>query len=94
MPILTSVVGVKIADRLKPVPLMAPKEPPKTVKSPAVPFQTKLVPGSSENIKVMTAVWPALSAATLEVMVTVGARVSIVIEGEVPAEPVLPAASE
>jgi hypothetical protein len=73
---------------------MAPKEPPKTVKSPAVPFQTKLVPGSSENIKVMTAVWPALSAATLEVMVTVGARVSIVIEGEVPAEPVLPAVSE
>ena len=62
-PILTSVDGVKIADRVKPVPLMVPKEPPETVKSPTVPFQTKLVPGSSENIKVMTAVWPALSAA-------------------------------
>ena len=86
-------VGVKTAVRLRPVPLMAPKVPPETVRSPVVPFQVKLAPGSSENVKVIFAVWPIFSVATLDVIATVGASVSIVIEGEVPAEPVLPAAS-
>ena len=87
-------VGVKTAVRDKPVPLIAPKEPPETVRSPTVPFQAKLVPGSSENVKVMAAVSPTFRVVTSEVMVMVGASVSIVIEGEVPADPVLPNASE
>ena len=87
-------VGVKVAVRDKPVPLMAPKAPPETVRSPAVPFQAKLVPGSSEKEKVMVAVSLTFSAATFEVIATVGASVSIVIEGDKPAEPVFPAPSE
>ena len=92
-PLFWLAVGVKVAVRVSPVPLMAPKVPPEIVKSPTVPFQAKLVPGSSEKVKVMVAVSPTFSVATFEVIVTVGARVSIVIEGEVPAPPVLPAAS-
>ena len=86
-------VGVKVAVRVRPVPLIALKVPPEIVRSPAVPFQVKLVPGSSENVNVIVAVWPTFSAATFDVIETVGASVSIVIEGEVPAAPVLPAAS-
>ena len=87
-------VGVKVAVRDKPVPLMAPKAPPETVRSPAVPFQVKLVPGSSENVNVIVAVSPTFSVATLDVIATVVASVSMVMEGEVPVEPALPAASE
>ena len=87
-------VGVNTALRVRPVPLITPKVPPETARSPVVPFQAKLVPGSSEKVKVMVAVSPTFSAATLDVIATVGARVSIVIDGEVPAAPVLPAASE
>ncbi len=87
-------VGVKSEVRVSPVPLTAPKVPPETERSPVVPFQAKLVPGSSEKVKVMFAVSLTFSAATSEVIATVGARVSIVIEGEVPADPVLPAESE
>ena len=87
-------VGVKTAVRVRPVPLIVPKLPPDTVKSPEVPFQAKLVPGSSENVKVIVAVWPILSAATFEVIATVGASVSMVIDGDKPAEPVFPTASE
>ena len=86
--------GVKTAVRVRPVPLIALKVPPEIVRSPIVPFQAKLVPGSSEKVKVMFAVSLTFSAATFEVIATVGARVSIVIEGDVPADPVLPAASE
>ena len=86
--------GVKTAVRVSPVPLMVPKVPPETVRSPVVPFQAKLVPGSSENVKVIFAVWPTFSAVTFEVIVTVGASVSMVIDGDKPAEPVFPAASE
>ena len=87
-------VGVKTAVRLRPVPLMAPKVPPETVRSPAVPFHAKLAAGSSENVNVMVAVSPTFSVATLVVIATVGATVSMVIEGEAPPAPVLPAASE
>ncbi len=86
--------GVKTAVRVRPVPLIALKVPLEIVRSPIVPFQVKLVPGSSEKVKVMVAVSPTFSVATLDVIATVGANVSIVMEGEVPAEPVLPAASE
>jgi hypothetical protein len=67
-----------------PVPLIALKVPPDIVKSPAVPFQAKLVPGSSEKVNVIVAVSPTFRVGMSEVMLTVGARVSIVIEGEVP----------
>ena len=87
-------VGVKVAVRVRPVPLIAPSVPPEMVRSPVVPFQAKLIPGSSEKVKAIVAVSPIFSAATFEVIATVGTSVSIVIEGEVPAEPELPAASE
>ena len=87
-------VGVKVAERVRPEPLIVPKEPPETVRSPVVPSQVKLVPGSSEKVNVMVAVSPTFSVATFEVIATVGATVSMVIEGEVLAEPALPAASE
>ncbi len=87
-------VGVHVPVLVSPVPLIALKVPPEMVRSPVVPFQEKLVPGSSENVKLMVAVSPTFSAAKLDVIATVGASVSIVIKGEVPAEPVLPAASE
>jgi hypothetical protein len=87
-------VGVKVAVRVSPVLLIALKVPPEIIRSPAVPSLEKLVTGSSENAKEMVAVSPTFRAAKSEVIVTVGASVSIVIEGDVPAEPVLPAASE
>jgi hypothetical protein len=87
-------VGVKTAVRVKPVPLMAPKVPPDTVKSPAVPFHAKLVLGSSVKVNVMVAVSPIFSDPTSVEITTVGAAVSMEIEGEVPADPVLPATSE
>ncbi len=93
-PLAKLAVGVNVAVRVSPVPLIAPRVPPEIVRSPVVPFQAKLVPGSSEKVKVMVAVSPTFSVATLDVIATVGANVSIVMEGEVPAEPVLPAASE
>ena len=87
-------VGVNVAVLISPVPLIALKVPPVTKRSPADPFQVKLVTGSSENVNVMVAVSPTLSVDTLEVMVTLGATVSIAMEGDEPADPVLPAASE
>ena len=87
-------VGVNIPVRVCPVPLIALKVPPDIFISPVVPFQEKPVPGFSEKVNVMFAVSPTFRVATSEVMVTVGASVSIVTEGELPAEPVLPAASE
>ncbi len=86
--------GVKVAVRVSPVPLIAPKVPPETDRSPLVPFQVKLVPGSSEKVNVIEAVSPTFRVATLDVIATVGATVSMVIDGEAPVEPVLPIASE
>ena len=87
-------VGVNVPVRDRPVPLIAPRVPPETVRSPAVSFQAKLVPGSSENVNVMVAVSPTFSVVTLDVIATVGASVSMIMEGDVPADPVLPAVSE
>jgi hypothetical protein len=87
-------VGVKTAVRVRPVPLIALKVPPETVRSPVDPSHPKLVPGSSEKVKVMVAVSPTFSVATFDAIATVGARVSMVMEGDVPADPVLPAESE
>ena len=87
-------VGVKVAVRDNPVPLIALKVPPDIVKSPAVPFQAKLVLGSSEKVNVMVAVSPTFRVDMSEVIVTVGASVSIVMDGVNPAEPVFLAVSE
>ena len=92
-PLLKFGVGVKAAVRVRPVPLMAPNVPPVTAKSPAVPFQAKLAPGSSVNVKVMAAVSPDFKLETSEVIVTLGASVSIETDGDVPTEPVFPAES-
>ena len=93
LPLAKFAVGVNTAVRVRPVPLIAPSVPPVTVMSPAVPSHTKLLPGFSENVKVILAVSPALSVVTLLVIMTLGAKVSMLIEGEVPAAPLLPAAS-
>ena len=50
--------------------------------------------GASLKVKVMVAVSPILSAATLLVIASVGASVSMLMVGAVPAPPLLPAASE
>ena len=92
-PLAKLAIGVNVPVRVRPVPLIALKVPPEMVRSPVVPFQVKLVLGSSENVKVMFAVSPTFRVAISEVILTVGASVSIVMEGEVPAEPKLPAAS-
>ena len=78
VPALTPDVGVRSAVRVSglPVVLSAPKVPPVTTKSPLVPFQTKLVPGSSLKVNVMVAVWPEINAPVLLVTVAVGRVVS------------------
>lgn len=76
MPEAKLAVGVNTAVRVRPVPLMALKVPPVTDKSPALPSHAKLARGASENVKVMLAVSPALSAVTSDVMMTLGAVVS------------------
>ena len=86
-------VGVKTAVRVRPVPLIALTVPPDTVKSPAVPFHSKLNPGSSEKLNVIVAVSPDFSVATFDVMETMGPSVLITMEGDEPPVPVLPAAS-
>ena len=93
LPLAKFAVGVNTALRVNPVPLMAPSVPPVTATSPTEPFQTKLLPGSSEKVKVMLAVSPALSVATLLLITSVGANVSMLMLGVVPALPVLPALS-
>ena len=57
---------------------MAERLPPVTVTSPVVPSQVKPL-GSSEKVNVMVAVSPALRVATLLLIATVGATVSMVI---------------
>jgi hypothetical protein len=49
-------VGVNVPVRVKPVPLIELKVPPEIVRSPVVPFQAKLVPGSSEKVNLIVAV--------------------------------------
>ena len=93
VPLAKFAVGVKTAVRVIPVPLMALRVAPETNRSPVVPFHVKLEPGSSVNVKVMAAVSLIFKVVTSEEMVTDGERVSMLMEGEVPAEPVLPAAS-
>ena len=93
LPLARLAVGVNTAVRVSPVPLMALKVPPLTARSPAEPFQAKLVPGSSENVTLLSADRPALSTAKLLLILTVGAMVSMAMLGETPALPALPAVS-
>ena len=76
LPLARPAVGVNTAVRVRPVPLRALKVPPVASTSPELPSQTKLEPVSSERVKVMLAVSPALSEATLEAMLMLGAVVS------------------
>jgi hypothetical protein len=88
-PVARPAVGVKVAVRVRPVPVMPLSVPPPTTKS----LPVKLAPGSSLKVKVMVAVWPAFTAPTLLLMASVGGSVSMLIEGVGPAPPALPAAS-
>ena len=76
LPLLKLAVGVKMAVRVSPVPLMALKVPLLSVISPTLPSHTKLLPGSSENVKVILAVCPTNNWVLLLVIATVGAVVS------------------
>ena len=81
VPDTTLAVGVNVAVRVKPVPLMLLKVPPLSTTSPALEAHTKLLPGSSLNVKVMAAVSPDFKVATSEVMLTLGAVVSTKYSG-------------
>jgi hypothetical protein len=93
VPLAKFCVGVKVPVLTKPLPLIALRVPPEIARSPVAPFQLKLDSGSSENVKVITAVSPDLRVDTSDVIVTLGANVSNVMEDELPAEPELPAES-
>ena len=82
-------VGVKMAVRVRPEPLMAERVPPVTETSSDV----NEVLGSSEKVKVMEAVSPLFNVEALLVMAREGAWVSKVRAGVVPAPPLFPAAS-
>ena len=85
-------VGVKVAVRLKPLPLTAPSVPPVTLMSPVLPSQSKPT-GSSVKVKVMLAVCPLPKSGLSLLMVMVGASVSMLRIGVVAAAPGFPAAS-
>ena len=93
VPALVLADGEKVAVRIAPVPVMAESVPPVTTTSPVVPSQEKELPGSSEKVKVMVAVSPIFKVDTLLVIVRVGAWVSKVRDGVLPAAPLLPAGS-
>ena len=77
LPTLMPTSGVKVAVRVRPLPVMALKVPPVTTTSPVVPSQAKLAPGSSLKVKVMVAVSPACNVAALLLMCRVGGVVSL-----------------
>ncbi len=93
LPLAKLVDGVKVAVRVKPVPLIALKVPLLTTTSPVLPFQLNVEPGSSLKVKVMVAVSPAFKVVTLLEMVKVGAKVSMLMLGVLPAPPELPVVS-
>ena len=78
VPVFKLDVGVNTAVRVVPVPEIALRVPLLSVISPVLPFQTKVLPGSSLKVKVMLAVSPDLSWPTLDVMLKNGAVVSTV----------------
>ena len=76
VPLAKLALGVKVTVRVRPLPLMALSEPPVASTSPTVPFQAKLLPGSSENVKVMMADSSFFNVEKLDVMPTEGDAVS------------------
>ena len=72
LPLAKLAVGVNTALRTRPVPLMALREPLSKPISPTLPFQEKLIPGSSEKVNVISAVWPIRSDAVFDAMITLG----------------------
>ena len=66
-------MGVKVAVRVRPEPLMAERVPPETLTSPLLPSQTKLLPGSREKEKVMIELSPTLRLAALLLIDTLAA---------------------
>ena len=76
LPLAKLASGVNTAVRVRPVPVRALKVPPVTAISPALPSHAKLLPVSSDNVKVMLAVSPAFKRLMSEVITTVGAVVS------------------
>src|SRR4051812_5807136 len=94
LPAAVPAVGVKVAVRVRPDdPEIALRAPPATTTSPDEPSQMKLEPGSSLKVKVMAAVSPIFNCDTSLVIASVGARVSMLMAGLVPAPPTLPATS-
>src|SRR5512133_104733 len=89
VPPLVFAVGVKVAVRVKPLPLIVPSVPPVVTTSASV----KVAPGSSLKVKVIAAVSPILSVDTSLVIASVGAVVSTLTTSALEAVPVLPAAS-
>ena len=74
-------MGVRVAVRVSPAPLMLLKVPPLMTTSPVLYAQTKLLPGSSLKVKVMAAVSPAFKVATSDTMLTLGDIVSTKYSG-------------
>ena len=72
LPLAKLAVGVNTALRIRPVPLMALREPLSKPISPILPFQEKLISGSSEKVNVISAVCPIRSAAVFDAMLTRG----------------------
>ena len=98
VPELTLAGGVKSKPLITPTcwlgkVLMTKLPAPVTVKSPTLPSHVKLVPGSSLKVKYTRVVCPAMRLVELARPVTVGATVSMLRLGEVPAVPKLPAVS-
>ena len=81
-------VGVKVAVRVVPESVRSERVPPEQ----EISSEEKVLPGSSEKVKIMVAVSPLFKVARLLVMVRVGTLVSKGRESVLPA-PRLPAAS-
>src|SRR5438552_17000848 len=93
MPPLVPAAAVKPALRVNPVPVIAPRLPPLTATSPLDPSHANVVPGSSLNVKLIVALAPIFNCATLLVIASVGATLSIVTARLADARLILPAAS-
>ena len=88
MPAARPFVGVKVAARVRPVPVMVLRVP----LAVAISLSENPV-GSFVKVKVMPATSPILTDDLEVEMITEGAEVSMVMAGDAPAAPRLPKAS-
>ena len=88
MPAARPFVGVKVAARVRPVPVMGLRVPLVVRMSASIKSVV-----TSVKVKVMVAVAPAFKSEADEVMVTLGATVSMVMPSEVNPTPLLPTVS-